>query len=70
MGERIPEECKADVAALPDRLRALANEIEVSASNNDQSFYDAMCDMLEMRPTEYTDNERKSVLEAMGSYWD
>jgi len=70
MAERLNNQSREAISLLPTKLKALAEEIEHEAGNSDQSFHDAMCDLYESNPSEYTQEEIETTLTAMGSYWD
>ena len=70
MSERISAVEKAAIAKLPEKLQLLCEEVQQTARDTGQSFHDAMCDIEECRPNEYSFEERAEALHAMGSYWD
>lgn len=67
---RLNTEQKTAVAALPEPLATLANDIFVDAQTQG-CFHDTACDMLERGELkDYTNAQISEVLTTMGSYWD
>ena len=66
---RLNEEDAANVNKLPEALKVLADDI-LLASHDTGSFHDSAVDMLEAGElSDYSDEQVKTTLEAMGSHW-